>query len=53
MIETLQDIVTEKEESSVTKVDELLGKEKLFLDLQSGIATLYEKLKNVKLKPVS
>ena len=36
-----------------TDVDQFQNNEKLLLNLQSGIATLFEKLKEVILKPVS
>ena len=53
MTEDMAEYMREEEEIRDTVVEEYQRNEKLLLNLQSGIATLFEKLKDVRLKPVS
>lgn len=53
MVEDVQEYVKKEETSRDDCLTEMVVNEKLLLDLQSGIATLYEKLKEIRLKPVS
>lgn len=52
VIDEMQDYVYKEEETRDACQAELETNEKLLLDLQSGIATLYEKLSEIRLKPV-
>ena len=52
MVEEMEEYVKKEEADCREAVCTMRANEKLLLDLQSGIATLYEKLKDVKLKPV-
>ncbi|XP_076091241.1 outer dynein arm-docking complex subunit 3-like [Mytilus galloprovincialis] len=51
MVEDVQEYVKKEETSRDDCLTEMTVNEKLLLDLQSGIATLYEKLKEIRLKP--
>lgn len=53
MVEDMQEFVAKDDKENVEALKELQTNEKLLVDLQFGIATLYDKLKDVKLKPVS
>lgn len=48
----MQDYVHKEEAARELCQSQLSTNEKLLLDLQSGIATLYEKLSEIRLKPV-
>lgn len=49
----MHEFVAKDEKKCAEAVKEMQENEKLLIDLQFGIATLYDKLKDVKLKPVS
>ncbi|KAL5011823.1 hypothetical protein ScPMuIL_010374 [Solemya velum] len=51
LVEEMQEYARNEEKRSDRSVETMQRKERLLLDLQSGIATLFEKLKDVKLKP--
>ncbi|XP_022325699.2 outer dynein arm-docking complex subunit 3-like [Crassostrea virginica] len=51
MVEDMQEFVAKDDKENVEALKELQTNEKLLVDLQFGIATLYDKLKDVKLKP--
>jgi hypothetical protein len=53
MVEELQEFVASEEKLCKECVEEAQANEKLLIDLQFGISTLYNKLSEVKLKPVS
>ena len=53
MLEDMAEFMRQEELKRNTDVDQFQNNEKLLLNLQSGIATLFEKLKEVILKPVS
>jgi len=50
--EELHDSLVEKDAQKDTFIETMTNSDRLLLDLQCGIATLYEKLKNIRLKPV-
>lgn len=49
----MHEFVAKDERKCAEAVKDMQENEKLLIDLQFGIATLYDKLKDVKLKPVS
>lgn len=49
----MHEFVAKDERECTEAVKDMQENEKLLIDLQFGIATLYDKLKDVKLKPVS
>ncbi|XP_060071927.1 outer dynein arm-docking complex subunit 3-like [Ylistrum balloti] len=51
ILDDVEDNMAEKEKCREKTYDTLLTSDSLLLDIQSGIATLNEKLKDVKLKP--
>lgn len=53
MVEELQEFVVSEEKMYTESMEEARTNEKLLIDLQFGINTLYDKLSEVKLKPVS
>lgn len=53
MVDDMHEFVAKDEMKCAEAVKEMKENEKLLIDLQFGIATLYDKLKDVKLKPVS
>lgn len=53
MVDDMHEFVAKDEKKCAEAVKEMQENEKLLIDLQFGIATLYDKLKDVKLKPVS
>lgn len=53
MVDDMHEFVAKDERKCAEAVKEMQENEKLLIDLQFGIATLYDKLKDVKLKPVS
>ena len=53
MLEDMAEFMREEEEKRNKAIDQYQSNEKLLFNLQSGIATLFEKLKDVVLKPVS
>lgn len=53
MVDDMHGFVAKDERKCAEAVKDMQENEKLLIDLQFGIATLYDKLKDVKLKPVS
>ncbi|XP_062582302.1 outer dynein arm-docking complex subunit 3-like [Saccostrea cucullata] len=51
MVDEMQEFVAKEEKNCAEAVQGMEANEKLLIDLQFGIATLYDKLKEVKLKP--
>lgn len=51
MVDDMHEFVAKDEKKCAEAVKEMQENEKLLIDLQFGIATLYDKLKDVKLKP--
>ncbi|XP_048245535.1 outer dynein arm-docking complex subunit 3-like [Haliotis rufescens] len=51
LVDGMEDYACSEEKRRVMSLDMLDKKDKLLLDLQKGIATLFDKLKEIKLKP--
>ncbi|XP_067661818.1 outer dynein arm-docking complex subunit 3-like [Haliotis asinina] len=51
LVDDMEDYASKEEKRRVKSLETLDKKDKLLLDLQKGIATLFDKLKEIKLKP--
>ncbi|ESO83906.1 hypothetical protein LOTGIDRAFT_236403 [Lottia gigantea] len=51
LVDNMEDVALKEKEKREAAMSEMTKKEKLLIDLQNGISTLFEKLKDIKLKP--